>query len=85
MVDLYDPDWIDLKHQHIMDANEYIQGRIKELIAKNPLLVDRSNVKNTTDLLSVVAHLKDFDEERRRLILHKTLVDECLGENAEEN
>lgn len=83
LVDLYDPDWIDLKHQHIMDANEYIQGRIKELIAKNPLLVDRSNVKNTTDLLSVVAHLKDFDEERRRLILHKTLVDECLGENAE--
>lgn len=67
LVDLYDPDWIELKHQHIMDANEYIQGRIKELIAKNPLLVDRSNVKNTTDLLSVVAHLKDFDEERRRL------------------
>ncbi|CAI1828986.1 hypothetical protein SEUBUCD646_0B02860 [Saccharomyces eubayanus] len=83
LVDLSDPDWVDLKHQHIMDANEYIQGRIKELIAKNPLLVDRSNVKNTTDLLSVVAHLKDFDEERRRLILHKTLIDECLKENAE--
>lgn len=78
---LLDPDWVELKHQHIADASEYLAGKIKEMIAKNPLLVDRSNVKNTTDLLSVVAHLKNFDEERRRMILHRTLIDACLITN----
>ncbi|CCF56884.1 hypothetical protein KAFR_0B05880 [Kazachstania africana CBS 2517] len=78
---IQDPDWIDLRHQHIVDANEFLQGRIKELIAKNPLLVDRSNVKTANDLVKVVVHLKDFDEERRRIILHKTLIDECLEAN----
>ena len=30
----------------------------------------------------IVAHLKGFDEERRQLTLHKTLIDECLDINA---
>lgn len=81
LTDLVDPDWVELRHQHIVDANEYLGGKIKEMIAKNPLLVDRNKVKNTSDLLSVVAHLKDFDEERRRMILHKTLIEECLTIN----
>ncbi|CCH62401.1 hypothetical protein TBLA_0H01130 [Henningerozyma blattae CBS 6284] len=81
LMDLYDDIWIELKYQHIMDAHEYLQGKVKEIIAKNPLLVDRSNVKNTTDLLSVVAHLKGFDEERRKLVLHQTLIEECLKLN----
>lgn len=83
LTDLLDPDWIELKHQHIIAANEFLTGRIKEMIAKNPLLVDRSKVKNTSDLLNVVAHLKDFDEDRRRLILHKTLIEECMKINSE--
>ena len=83
LADLVDPDWIDLKHLHIIDANEQLSGKIKELIAKNPLLVDRSKVKNTTDLLSVVAHLKDFDEDRRRIMLHKILIESCLKINQE--
>lgn len=83
LLDILDPDWEELKHQHIVDASEYLSGKIKEMIAKNPLLVDRSNVKTTTDLLSVVAHLKDFDEDRRRLILHRTLIDRCLEINQE--
>ncbi|CCK68168.1 Sec1p KNAG_0A05000 [Huiozyma naganishii CBS 8797] len=81
LTDLKDPDWVELRHQHIISANEYLAGKIKEMIAKNPLLVDRSKVKNTTDLLSVVAHLKDFDEERRRMVLHKILIEECLSIN----
>ena len=81
LLDLVDPDWIELKHQHIVDANEYLSGKMNEMIARNPLLVDRSKVKNTTDLLKVVAHLKDFDEDRRRLILHKTLIESCLTVN----
>ncbi|KAG0664188.1 vacuolar sorting protein VPS33/slp1 [Maudiozyma exigua] len=83
LADLIDPDWVDLKHLHIIDANEQLSGKIKELIAKNPLLVDRSKVKNTTDLLSVVAHLKDFDEDRRRIMLHKILIESCLKINQE--
>lgn len=83
LADLSDPDWVDLKHLHIIDANEQLSGKIKELIAKNPLLVDRSKVKNTTDLLSVVAHLKDFDEDRRRIMLHKILIESCLKINQE--
>lgn len=78
LCDLLDPLWLELKHQHIIDASEYLNTKINELIAKNPLLVDRSNVKTTTDLLSVVAHLKDFDEERRRITLHRTMIDKCL-------
>lgn len=81
--DYLDPDWVEMKHQHILDASEYLTGKINELISKNPLLVDRTNVKNTTDLLSVVAHLKSFDEERRRMILHRTLIDQCLSLNQE--
>lgn len=81
--DLLDPDWVELKNQHIVDANDYLNARIKEMISKNPKLVDRSNVKTTTDLLSVVAHLKDFDEERRRMILHRTLIEKCLVINQE--
>ncbi|GCF00864.1 vacuolar sorting protein VPS33/slp1 [Zygosaccharomyces mellis] len=83
LLDLLDPDWVELKNQHIVDANEYLNAKIKEMIAKNPKLVDRSNVKTTTDLLSVVAHLKDFDEERRRMILHRTLIEKCLIINQE--
>ncbi|QLL31938.1 hypothetical protein HG536_0C01050 [Torulaspora globosa] len=83
LLDILDPDLLELKNQHIVDASEYLSGKIKEMIAKNPLLVDRSNVKTTTDLLSVVAHLKDFDEERRRLILHRCLIDRCLEINQE--
>lgn len=78
LLDLLDPDWIELKHQHIADASEYLNNKINEIIANNPLLVDRSKVKTTTDLLSVVAHLKDFDEVRRRITLHRTLIDKCL-------
>ena len=85
LCDLLDPDWVELRHQHIMDANEYLSAKINELIAKNPLLVDRANVKTTTDLLSVVAHLKDFDEERRRITLHRTLIDQCLSINENRN
>ncbi|SCV00728.1 LAME_0G11628g1_1 [Lachancea meyersii CBS 8951] len=81
--ELEDPDWAELRHQHIMDATEYLNAKVNELIAKNPLLVDRANVKNTTDLLSVVAHLKDFDEDRRRITLHRTLIDQCLNVNEE--
>ncbi|SCU89635.1 LAFA_0E19636g1_1 [Lachancea sp. 'fantastica'] len=81
--DLDDPDWVELRHQHIMDATEYLNAKVNELIAKNPLLVDRANVKTTTDLLSVVAHLKDFDEDRRRITLHRTLIDQCLKVNEE--
>lgn len=83
LFDLVDPEWIELRHQHIVNANEYLGGKIKEMIARNPLLVDRSKIKDTSDLLSVVAHLKDFDEERRRMVLHKTLIEECLMINHE--
>lgn len=83
LLDILNPEWEELKNQHIVDASEYLSGKIKEMIAKNPLLVDRSNVKTTTDLLSVVAHLKGFDEDRRRLILHRTLIDRCLEINRE--
>ncbi|AMD18999.1 HBR098Cp [Eremothecium sinecaudum] len=78
LLDLVDPDWVELKHQHIADASEALNEKINDMISKNPLLVDRSKVKTTTDLLSVVAHLKDFDEVRRRITLHKKLIDQCL-------
>ena len=81
--ELNDPDWCELRHQHILDAKEQINSKINSLIHSNPLLVDRSRVKNTTDLLSVIAHLGEFDKERKIYTLHKTLIDECLKVNEE--
>lgn len=78
LMDICDPDWVDAKYLHIADASEFLTSKVNELIAKNPLLVDRAKVKDTSDLLNVVAHLKDFDEERRRIALHRTLLDECF-------
>ncbi|XBW36279.1 hypothetical protein QEN19_001868 [Hanseniaspora menglaensis] len=77
--EMYDSIWQELRYMHIMDAKDAINHKINKLIQDNPLLVDRQNVKNASDLLSVVAHLKMFDEERRQLILHKVLIEECLS------
>ncbi|SGZ40925.1 related to Protein transport protein SEC1 [Hanseniaspora guilliermondii] len=78
--DIYDKIWSELKFMHIVDAKNMINKKIEKLISDNPLLVDRqNNVKTSSDLLSVVAHLKMFDEERRQLILHKTLIERCLS------
>ncbi|CAI8504723.1 unnamed protein product [Hanseniaspora opuntiae] len=78
--DIYDKIWTELKYMHIVDAKNAINKKIEKLINDNPLLVDREkNVKTSSDLLSVVAHLKMFDEERRQLILHKTLIEKCLS------
>ncbi|OBA28478.1 Sec1-like protein [Hanseniaspora valbyensis NRRL Y-1626] len=76
--EMYDNIWQELRYLHIIDAKDNINQKIKKLIEDNSLLVDRQNVKNASDLLSVVAHLKMFDEERRQLILHKVLIEECM-------
>ena len=48
-------------------------------------MIDRSKATTSSDLMYIVAHLKGFDEERRQLTLHKTLIDECLDINALRN
>lgn len=77
-----DQDWINLRHLHIIESSELIINKINELIKKNPLMVDRNKATTSSDLIYIVAHLKGFDEERRQLTLHKTLIDECLDINA---
>lgn len=78
-----DQDWIQLRHLHIIESSELIIAKINELIAKNPLMVDRTKATTSTDLMYIVAHLKGFDEERKQITLHKTLIDECLDINAD--
>ncbi|ODV97961.1 hypothetical protein PACTADRAFT_451 [Pachysolen tannophilus NRRL Y-2460] len=78
-----DEDWVSLRHLHILEASETLVSKVNELIMKNPLMVDRSNASTSTDLLFIVAHLKNFDEERRRITLHKILIDELLKVNNE--
>lgn len=83
LLDLEDDDtWLALRHMHIIEASELIIGRINDLIKNNPLMVDRTKAKTSLDLMYVVAHLQGFDEERRQVTLHKTLIDECLDINA---
>ncbi|KAM9902590.1 hypothetical protein OXX59_002750 [Metschnikowia pulcherrima] len=77
-----DSTWCDLRHLHIIEASESIVARIGDLIKNNPMMVDRSRAKTSSDLMYVVAHLQGFDEERREATLHKTLIDECLDINA---
>lgn len=78
-----DDEWNQLKHLHILDAKELLNSKTEEFLAKNPLFVDRSNIKTTSDILSAIAHLKGFDEDRRKLILHKTLIEELILINGE--
>lgn len=78
-----DQDWISLRHLHIIESSELIIAKINELIAKNPLMVDRTKATTSTDLMYIVAHLKGFDDERKQVTLHKTLIDECLDRNSD--
>lgn len=77
-----DEDWVNLRHLHIIESSELIFNKISELVKNNPLMIDRSKATTSSDLMYIVAHLKGFDEERRQLTLHKTLIDECLDINA---
>lgn len=77
-----DDDWVSLRHLHIIESSELIINKINELIQKNPLMVDRTQATSSSDLMYIVAHLKGFDEERKQITLHKTLIDECLDINA---
>ncbi|KAH3679462.1 hypothetical protein WICMUC_000952 [Wickerhamomyces mucosus] len=78
-----DEDWCKLRHLHIIDAQTALTSRLEEFLSKNQMLVDRSNIKSTSDILTAVARLSGFDEERRRIILHKTLVEDLLLVNGE--
>ncbi|EMG47642.1 SEC1 Protein transport protein SEC1 [Candida maltosa Xu316] len=77
-----DEDWVNLRHLHIIESSELIFNKITELIKNNPLMIDRSKATTSSDLMYIVAHLKGFDEERKQLTLHKSLIDECLDINA---
>ncbi|CAD1812792.1 Sec1 family protein [Candida parapsilosis] len=77
-----DEDWVNLRHLHIIESSELIVNKITELVKNNPLMIDRSKASTSSDLMYIVAHLKGFDEERRQLTLHKTLIDKCLDINA---
>lgn len=77
-----DEDWINLRHLHIIESSELIVNKITELVKNNPLMIDRSKASTSSDLMYIVAHLKGFDEERKQLTLHKTLIDKCLDINA---
>lgn len=78
-----DPEWVQLRHLHILDAQGLLSSKTEEFLSKNSMLVDRSNIKTTSDILHAVAHLKGFDEERRRITLHKTLLETLLLSNGE--
>ncbi|CAK7896819.1 protein transport protein Sec1p [[Candida] anglica] len=78
-----DLDWLALRHLHIIESSELIIAKINDLIAKNPLMVNRSEATTSTDLMYIVAHLKGFDEERKQVTLHKSLIDACLDINGE--
>ncbi|CAI5760261.1 unnamed protein product [Candida verbasci] len=77
-----DEDWINLRHLHIIESSELIYNKISELIKNNPMMIDRSKASTSSDLMYIVAHLKGFDEERKQLTLHKSLIDKCLDINA---
>lgn len=82
-LDENDSDWVTLRHLHIMDAKELLNTRLEEFLSKNQMFVDRSKIKSTSDILTAVARLKGFDDERRVIILHKTLIESLLLMNGE--
>lgn len=74
--------WVKLRYRHIVDASTELDAVVKEFVKNNSLLVDRLKATTSSDLMHIVAHLKGFDDERRRLLLHRSLVDTCLAINA---
>lgn len=76
-----DPEWCTLRHLHIVDAKDLLNSRLEEFLSKNQMFVDRSKIKTASDILTAVARLKGFDEDRRLLIMHKTLIDQLLEIN----
>ncbi|KAK6461644.1 Sec1-like protein [Scheffersomyces coipomensis] len=76
-----DPTWISLRHYHIIESSEIMIKIFNDFVQNNQLLVDRSKVTTTSNISYVMAHLKGFDEERKLMVLHKTLVEECLDLN----
>ncbi|KAK6201197.1 Sec1-like protein [Scheffersomyces amazonensis] len=77
----HDQTWISLRHYHIIESSELMTKIFNDFVQNNSLLVDRSKVSTTSDISYVMAHLKGFDEERRFMVLHKTLIEECLDLN----
>lgn len=77
-----DDDWVNIRHQHIIESSELIINKINDLVQRNPMMLDRSKATTSGDLMYIVAHLKGFDDERRQIMLHKTLIDECLEINS---
>lgn len=78
-----DAEWLSIRHLHVMDAKELLSTRLEEFLSKNQMFVDRSKIKTTSDILTAVARLKGFDDERRVIILHKTLIESLLTLNGE--
>jgi syntaxin-binding protein 1 len=78
-----DSEWCSLRHLHIMDAKQLFSTRLDEFLSRNDKFVDRSKIKSTSDILTAVAHMQGFDEERRIMTLHKTLIEYLLLINGE--
>ncbi|KAI0461497.1 hypothetical protein LJB42_000794 [Komagataella kurtzmanii] len=75
--------WEELRNMHILDASNQLDVKLNKLITNNPMMVDRDKASGTRDFLFIVAHLHGFDEERRKIMLHKKLTEELLVINNE--
>ncbi|ONH68106.1 Protein transport protein SEC1 [Cyberlindnera fabianii] len=78
-----DPDWLSLRHLHIMEAQTLFNTRFEEFLSKNAMFIDRSKIKDTSDLAITMARMDGFDEERRRIVMHKTLIESLMLSNHE--
>lgn len=65
----------------IATAYDELDADIKQLIADNPLLVNRMEAKDASDMLDIMANSAEFDDERRLLYMHKQLIERILNIN----
>ncbi|GMM39019.1 Sec1 protein [Saccharomycopsis crataegensis] len=66
------------RYLHIAKAYDMLNDDIKKMVEDNPLLMNTSNAKSTTDILHIMAHSQEFNEDRRLLTLHKQLIERFL-------
>lgn len=77
--------YMKYRHLHISEAYDMLNKDVQKLIEDNPLLVNRMEAANTSDIMHILANSAEFDEERRLLFFHKQLIERLLSLNLELN
>lgn len=82
-LDEQDPQWTSLKNLHISDAEESWKLAFKEFTSKYSKFIDRSGKVSVSDIRTLAAGTDEFNDARRRIVLHDKIITSLLTINNE--